>query len=676
MIQKNKIKYNFKENKNSEINNQRRQNLKNIYHQMKRKINTTYSQKKLKNRLTNMKKTKLTENLSKKSENNNINLLYNKQSEESRNNNKSKLIKYNDEDILNDEMDIPFNKTEKDIQLLYNKNNSKIPSTYFFNSNFDIKRNEKEKDLLNKKINYYSNKDANEIKDKKMTINNNFLFKNKKMNSNIDLKTLNMTNKNKFQENNDTKNKQNSFEKIHKLMINKKIIQKNDYKKTKNLFEKLNSARLTNNEINKLNLKKYVDSEIKTISNKNTSRISSQKLGDLKEKELDLGKMKKIKKSKIIKQITKHTNKNHSMTINDSKKKLLLNDTLKDNINVKIEKSSLVNLYNYPTMRNNIPKNKNYIIDSMEQENSGNNIKNDLSNLNCTCFNFNNETNMNSTFNNNLNGTFNLNINKKQTPNKYHYHNNSFNKIFSQISFNSKPVARLKKRIFDSSSDKKNDNSINNIENICDIDKNELKENDSLEINKKENNNIVIKELLITIKALNQIIKTQKKIIEEYMIKERELKSELGKKDKEIINYKNTCLKLMFYLKDESEYNTLKETNKKRRIIENQIIKENQILKELIIIPKINLINKDENNYKNDFDITSKKFYKANINENGNTLNFYKENILKSNDINFEKGDNSFNPLFNIEIINNQLPNKKREKSYENRKKKRTEKNV
>lgn len=38
-----------------------------------------------------------------------------------------------------------------------------------------------------------------------MTINNNFLFKNKKMNSNIDLKTLNMTNKNKFQENNDTK---------------------------------------------------------------------------------------------------------------------------------------------------------------------------------------------------------------------------------------------------------------------------------------------------------------------------------------------------------------------------------------------------------------------------------------------------------------------------------------
>ena len=160
------------------------------------------------------------------------------------------------------------------------------------------------------------------------------------------------------------------------------------------------------------------------------------------------------------------------------------------------------------------------------------------------------------------------------------------------------------------------------------------------------------------------------------MIKERELKSELGKKDKEIINYKNTCLKLMFYLKDESEYNTLKETNKKRRIIENQIIKENQILKELIIIPKINLINKDENNYKNDFDITTKKFYKANINENGNTLNFYKENILKSNDINIEKGDNSFNPLFNIEKINSQLPNKKREKSYENRKKKRTENNV
>lgn len=66
-----------------------------------------------------------------------------------------------------------------------------------------------------------------------MTINNNFLFKNKKMNSNIDLKTLNMTNKNKFQENNDTKNKQNSFEKIHKLMINKKSFKKMITKKLK-----------------------------------------------------------------------------------------------------------------------------------------------------------------------------------------------------------------------------------------------------------------------------------------------------------------------------------------------------------------------------------------------------------------------------------------------------------
>ena len=101
MIQLNKIKYNLKVNKNTDITNQRRQNIKNIYTQIKRNIKTTYSQNKQKNRLNIMTKKRLTENLSKKNDSNNINLIFNKKQDESRNNNKAKLEKNNDEEIFN-----------------------------------------------------------------------------------------------------------------------------------------------------------------------------------------------------------------------------------------------------------------------------------------------------------------------------------------------------------------------------------------------------------------------------------------------------------------------------------------------------------------------------------------------------------------------------------------------
>ena len=51
MIQNHKIKYNLKVSKNSDITNQRRQNIKNMYTQFKRNIKTTYSQNKQRNRL-------------------------------------------------------------------------------------------------------------------------------------------------------------------------------------------------------------------------------------------------------------------------------------------------------------------------------------------------------------------------------------------------------------------------------------------------------------------------------------------------------------------------------------------------------------------------------------------------------------------------------------------------
>ena len=523
MIQNHKIKYNLKVSKNSDITNQRRQNIKNMYTQFKRNIKTTYSQNKQRNRLDIMTKKKLTENLNKKNDSNNINLIFNKKSEESRNTNKAKLEKNIDEEVFNGENDIFFNKTEKDIKLLYNKNYSKKSFKNISKPNLRLKSKDKEKETLNKQSYYYTNKETNDIKDKR-NVNNNFLLHNKKMNSNKDLNPINITNKNKFKENNENNKKQDSSEKISKLMINKKLISKDEFIKSKNLFEKLNSARLSNNENNKfiLNLNKELNSDIKTISNKNTSRINSQKLVDLKEKELNLDKIKKIKKNKIIKQIKIYGKKNHSMTMNDSNKILFLNETIKETIK-KIkpkEKNNVVNLYNFPSVKNNIPRHKNHIMDGAEPENSENNIKNDLSVLNCTCFNF-NETNINnSTLNNNLNRTLNKNGSKKRTPNKCHYHNNSFSNLYNQVNFYSKPVARLKKRILDPPSDKKNDNSMNNKINEFILDKSDAKDNDSLEIDKNENDNNMIKEFLITIKVLNQIINTQKKIIEEHLLNE------------------------------------------------------------------------------------------------------------------------------------------------------------
>ena len=683
MNHNNKIKYNLKVNKYNDITNQRRQNIKNIYTQIKSNIKTTYSQNKQKNRLNIMTKKRLTENLNKKNDSNNINLLFSKKPEESRNINKVKLEKNIDEEIFNAESDIFFNKTEKDIKLLYNKNNSKKSFKNISKPNLRLKSRDKdkEKEILNKQSYYYSTKETIETKDKK-NINNNFLLNNKKINNNKEMNPLNITNKNKFKENNENNKKQNSFEKISKLMLNKKLISKEDFIKSKNAFEKLNSARLINNEDNKfnLNLNKELNSDIKTISSKNTSRLSSQKLIDLKEKELNFDKIKKIKKNKIIKQIKLNGNKkNHSMTMNDSNKILFLNDTLKETIKKEKpkEKRSIVNLYNYPSVKNNIPHHKNHIIDCAEQENSENNIKNDFSILNCTCFNF-NETNlnMNSTLNNNLNKTLNQNGNKKRTPNKCHYHNNSFSNLYNQVNFYSKPVARLKKRILDPPSDKKNDNSMNNKISDFILDKSDAKDNDSLEIDKNENdNNNMIKEFLITIKVLNQIINTQKKIIEEHIINEFKLKKEIEQKEKEMKNYKNICMKLMFFIKEEKEINILNEKNKKRQILENQLLKENEILKEIIKVPILNINKKNDEieNKTDELDLTCKQFYKCNINENGSTINFYKTNLQKNNENKKEIENNSLDPLCNIEIINNPILNKRREKSYENRKNKKSD---
>ena len=149
-----------------------------------------------------------------------------------------------------------------------------------------------------------------------------------------------------------------------------------------------------------------------------------------------------------------------------------------------------------------------------------------------------------------------------------------------------------------------------------------------------------------------------------------DLKKEMEKKNIETKNYKNICLKLMFYLKEEKEFNILNEKNKRRNIIENQLIKENKILKELIIIPMINTKKNDNenDNIGKDSDIKRNSFYK--INGNGSTINFNKINHQNDEIEKKEYENNTLDPLYNLEKIMNPYFNKKREKSYENRKRK------
>ena len=716
MFNKNKDKI-IQEQKNQELNNKKPSTFKNLYAKIRQNIKTSFPRSKQKNSINIMKSKRLTENANKKNNNNNMNLIFTRKTEESRNyktHKEPKIIYDNNHDI--DELfdyddnneNFYFNKTQKNVNLLTKNNSKKIIIANLKITKNDSKCDEQDINCTNNQLYYYSNKD--EIK-KNNTHDTNLY--NKIIKSNKDIKKLvigNNLDKKDFIENNDSKNKNNgkegkdSLDKMNKLFVNKKIISKEDLFKTKNIYGKVQSARLVNYDSQKLNINITHDlnSEMKSNSKKKTFRMNSQKIVKTNNKEFESktrNEIKRIKKNKILKQSTRQNSKNHtnhSMSINLNNKTLLLNKTIKDNMYKTKKKYSIVNIYNYPNVLNNnrqyIPFDRDMVFDSGDKKNKDDNSENiglnNYYNMDHTCFNFKNNINMNNTINNNNNNGTVINMNEKNeknTPNSKCHHK-SFIKPYSQekISsiFYSKPVARLKKRIFNSPSDKNINNSINY---IC-VKNNDYRDIDSLEINnnkKDNNNNNNYKELLIYIKILNQIINTQKKIIKDYIENEIILKEEIEQKEKEILNYKNACLKLMFYLKQEKDINISSEINKKRNKIQNQLIKENNILRN-ILSSSIFLTqnNKGQRNTTNNLDIYSKSFTYSNIsniNEADSSKNIYylkndKDKKISSNinlhkinyiDSSRDNNDNSLNSLYyNQDII---LNNKKREKSYENR---------
>ena len=200
----------------------------------------------------------------------------------------------------------------------------------------------------------------------------------------------------------------------------------------------------------------------------------------------------------------------------------------------------------------------------------------------------------------------------------------------------------------------KNENNINDSNN--DIKNIKLENNISFsyiknyDINK--NNELNEKSL----KIINKILNIQSNIIMELKQKQFILKNDLNKKNKEIINLKNICMKLMYFVKSE---NAFLEKNKKVYLIQNQIIEENKILRKLFL-------NKQPNDIK--------------VKENNNILNVINEEIIFNNAIKKlkekENNNNNENEVKKERLItleNNgrirrerdYFVDKKRNKSYE-----------
>ena len=679
MLPKNGNQNKIHSQKNQETNIKKQSTFKSLYAEIRKNIKTSFPRSKQKNSINTLNSKRLTEDPSKKNQNYNINLFFTKKTEQTRNyntNNIEKIYVYNPEDddeLFDYDENYNFNKTQKDINLShkYSKKSLNNRNTPNNNDEFRISKGKR------------NNSKESNFNDETKKQNNKFLrLQCKKIKGNKEIKKINFNNllsKNEIEDNNKNKINENrgknSLEKA-KISINKKLLIKEEFIKNQILYENIKSARLTNHDSQKLNLNTNNEliSELKNDSNKKTFRMNSQKNIKINNKVFEkniLEQAKKLKRAHLIRQLTNQKSKNHSMNLKKNDKDLFLNDNIK-NINIKKNKKiNRINIYNYPNIRNCIRKTIPYSYNSSDKknenkENSEKKTMNNYYNIERTYINTNNK----------LYETV-KNQNDK-TPISKNYTNlfsNPNKKAKISPGFHLKPVARLKKRIFDSPSDKEIENSNNNSIKLNN-NKGIYYNNDSLEINNNnkgdKNNNF--KDLLISIKILIQIINTQKKIIKDYIENENNLKKEIIQKNNEIKKYKETCLILAFHLKQEKEINLSNEINKKRNQIQSQLIKENELLRKLFSssIEDIKFAF-NHRNYENNINYVNKK----NISGDNSLYNFYQlpknsfNNFSKENNINI---NNKFNELNNKnDVIKNSLNGiKKRDKSYEN---KRTKKN-
>ena len=540
-------------------------------------------------------------NFTNESKNNKINYIINNIS-----NNLSNINKENEQNgehynnmILNLKQEFKQLTKEKDI--------------YF---NYNIFNKEKKSENYTKK--YLSNTNNNNNLNKNKYINNTYSDNINKKKYSWNLKSINDKNK-KY--NNDINN---IYEEI------KEQNKENKIKTQNNFYRKSNRhiGELLNEELSELKLTEKNDEKIKSKDEK-IKRNLKKAINFINDKKKASGeKYNNLNLTdNLNNKLNNNLNNNHS-SINIKENKNKLNLTSKDNTDILNEyiNSSKINC---KINNKKINKCNSYIYN-----------KNNL-NLN---FNFNDtQSFIIEEENNNINK-----INKSKIRNNMSYINeqNIILNINKQPYLNKK-INKIKKKIIDEMKNE-NINNSNFRNNIYEIVKN-ISFSLINRNNKKIIDNLEKKSLYI----VNKILNAQNNIILELKKKEFILKNELIKKSKEIINLKNICMKLMWYIKFNKDFN-FNENNKKKYLIQDQIIKENRLLRKLYLNNKnISNISINEININNPID---KKLKEKRTNNN------YYNIINKETMITLE---NNTNNRFIREKEYFNIYDKKRNKSYE-----------
>ena len=154
----------------------------------------------------------------------------------------------------------------------------------------------------------------------------------------------------------------------------------------------------------------------------------------------------------------------------------------------------------------------------------------------------------------------------------------------------------------------------------------------------------------INLNIINKVVKAQNNIILQLKQSQLILKDELIKKYNEIKNYKNICLRLIWFIKENLFRNNI--NNKKIQTLQNQIINENKILRKLFINKTVNNISINQYNSKKAIsDLNEKKLFFNTFNKSKENSNI--ENSNCQGRINtFENNDNDKKRNKSIEKFN------------------------
>ena len=542
-----------------------------------------------------------------------------------------------------------------------NKNRNDIQNGEHYNNIISNLKNEfklitKGNEINNENI-YSKEKKSEKLKNYLFDINNN---KNKKESNNNVINNI---------LNNNKENKNKKFTWNLKSMNNN--IKKDNKNKDNNYINSFKDKGVTNeNKMKTQNNFYKIPKKYIKINND----ISNLRLTEKNEEHL------KLKSDKINKSLNKNIilinnkRKDNNLNLTDCNLKLNSINDINDNNNMINIKKNNYN-YNYLNLtynsnnNNNINKDNsliNLIKDNniIEEYNSTNNHnKKDINK-------YNNFINKNSSINktqsfikqgrdkekNNL-----VILRNNQSSNKFQNH--SLNNQQPKLLYLDKRINKIKRKLINEIKKEENNSNCNGNELYNMKIENNISFSYIKKINKNKNDNFICSKGL---NLINKILNIQSNIIFELKQKLFIIKNVIIKKNKEISNLKNICMKLMWLIKSD---NINKENNKRKIQIQNQIIKENMLLRKLYVnnTKNNNIINKK------DINIINNNIKQINdINEEG-----IFNNVMKSLK---EKKNNNFGHKENNERLitfeNNErfslkekdyYNDKKRNKSYERR---------